>query len=373
MTISRHHLVKLFLLLFIFYSGQSFAARISLGSLQAEIDALKAQVADLQQQIDDLSLTPGPRGENGSNGLSCWDTNGNGIRDDAEDINSDGSWDSADCAGTGDDLTPLFDLINDVSARLALLEARLQNLDADNDGFTPGQGDCDDANNQINPAVTEIVGDGIDNDCDGTIDLPIDNDGDGFTVEQGDCDNFDATVYPGAPELSDGKDNDCDGTLDDEDQDRDGFSKLEGDCNDADSQVFPGAPERPNFRDDNCNGTISDEDHDFDGFTRADDCDDNDSNVKPSQTAFFRDRSRGGTFDYNCDGTIEFQRSQKSSCVTSTCGGPFNSHTCSRISESGWKSVPGCGVFGTWQTESGLFSSGSCSSRGGQSQVQSCR
>lgn len=34
-----------------------------------------------------------------SNGLNCWDTNGNGQADAAEDLNGDGLFDSADCAG----------------------------------------------------------------------------------------------------------------------------------------------------------------------------------------------------------------------------------------------------------------------------------
>src|SRR5687767_45756 len=47
-------------------------------------------------------------------------------------------------------------------------------------------------------------------------DDPSDADGDGFTVEEGDCDDTDAAVYPEAPEVCDGKDNDCEGTVDDD-------------------------------------------------------------------------------------------------------------------------------------------------------------
>lgn len=52
-----------------------------------------------------------------------------------------------------------------------------------------------------------------------------DADGDGVTVCDNDCDDNDASVYPGAPELCDGKDNDCNGLQDDE-------CRFEGFCGD---------------------------------------------------------------------------------------------------------------------------------------------
>ncbi|TND07510.1 MAG: OmpA/MotB domain-containing protein [Bacteroidetes bacterium] len=41
----------------------------------------------------------GPAGANGINGINCWDIDGDGVQDPAEDINTDGSWDALDCAG----------------------------------------------------------------------------------------------------------------------------------------------------------------------------------------------------------------------------------------------------------------------------------
>jgi len=42
----------------------------------------------------------------------------------------------------------------------------------------------------------------------------VDADGDGFSECQGDCDDGNANVYPGAPEVVDALDNDCDGVID---------------------------------------------------------------------------------------------------------------------------------------------------------------
>ena len=41
-----------------------------------------------------------------------------------------------------------------------------------------------------------------------------DADGDGFTICEGDCDDTDGTVFPNAPEICDGADNNCDGNID---------------------------------------------------------------------------------------------------------------------------------------------------------------
>ena len=98
--------------------------------------------------------------------------------------------------------------------------------DADGDGFYAEAGDCDDGDNTIHPNVKEPCAcDATDQDCSGD---PIDFDAscaltcpdiDGDGVPQGpDCDDNDPNAKPGpGPEACacDGVDNDCNGTVDD--------------------------------------------------------------------------------------------------------------------------------------------------------------
>jgi hypothetical protein len=91
--------------------------------------------------------------------------------------------------------------------------------DDDGDGYTETEGDCNDSNADINPGETEICGDGIDQDCDGS-DLActpepndVDDDGDGYTETEGDCNDSNADINPGETEIcGDGIDQDCDGS-----------------------------------------------------------------------------------------------------------------------------------------------------------------
>ncbi|NOY28198.1 MAG: hypothetical protein GXP62_20230 [Oligoflexia bacterium] len=107
--------------------------------------------------------------------------------------------------------------------------------DDDRDGFYTPE-DCNDYDDEINPAATEVC-DGVDNDCDGIVDVSDavdsqlfykDGDGDGygdpldeiyacdqppgFVPDGSDCDDADASTNPGASEIcSDGADNNCNG------------------------------------------------------------------------------------------------------------------------------------------------------------------
>jgi len=90
--------------------------------------------------------------------------------------------------------------------------------DDDGDGLSESSGDCDDTNAQVGGTSVEVLGDGIDNDCDGVTDDGLstdDSDGDGHSVADGDCNDNDASVFPGAvEELGNFRDDNCDGWSD---------------------------------------------------------------------------------------------------------------------------------------------------------------
>jgi len=228
--------------------------------------------------------------------------------------------------------------------------------DADNDGYSSGvtltqclrpagykvaseltatMGDCNDGDEDINPAAAEVC-DGIDNNCDGNIDEGVlttyyrDMDGDGFgnpamtqqacsqpvgyVTNNTDCDDNDALEKPGQVWYADA--------------DNDGYSSgvtltqclrpagykvaaeltaTTGDCNDGDEDINPAAAEVCDGIDNNCDGNLDDgvlttyyRDMDGDGFgnpamtqqacsqpvgyvTNNTDCDDNDALEKPGQ------------------------------------------------------------------------------------------
>lgn len=152
--------------------------------------------ADGEQGPAGTNGSDGADGTQGTAGISCWDLNGNNINDAGEDINNDGAFNALDCAGNVD--------LSSILQRLTSLEDRLQHSDFDNDGYTPATGDCNDADPDIFTGAYEIIGDNLDNNCDGDIDLlstEDDFDGDGLT-------NFDEeNTYQTDPQNAD-SDND---------------------------------------------------------------------------------------------------------------------------------------------------------------------
>ena len=84
--------------------------------------------------------------------------------------------------------------------------------DIDNDGYTI-YSDCDDNNPDVHPGATEIVYNGIDDDCNpATLDNDLDQDG--FKSPE-DCDDNNPDVNPGAQEIpNNGIDDNCDGSVD---------------------------------------------------------------------------------------------------------------------------------------------------------------
>ena len=165
--------------------------------------------------------------------------------------------------------------------------------------------------------VPELCNDGIDNDCNGTVDIApaccnpnINRDSDPAN-ECNDCNDNDGTIYPGAFERCNGKDDDCDALIDEGyDRDNDGFTvcgTLDGggidvryiDCKDDAGFVFPlktvdcgnaATPTTANGVDDNCNGYVDETcacnintDRDGDGSNECVDCNDRDNTVSPGR------------------------------------------------------------------------------------------
>jgi hypothetical protein len=87
-------------------------------------------------------------------------------------------------------------------------------LDTDGDNYPTCLGDCNDNDPLINPGMTEIPYNGIDDDCNSA--TPDDDlDGDSYPIAE-DCDDTNVSIYPGAPELCDVFDNDCNDIINDE-------------------------------------------------------------------------------------------------------------------------------------------------------------
>jgi hypothetical protein len=226
-------------------------------------------------------------------------------------------------------------------------------------GLSPTSDDCDDTDASVAVGATEVVADGVDQDCDGGDLCRVDADGDGWGDPEGttsdgdlscdgvgeaddalDCDDGDAMINPDAEEtVGDGIDGDCDGAeACFPDGDGDGFggegvevvggldcelggaASIGGDCDDADAAVYPGATEVvADAADQDCDGgdlCYADEDGDGvagDGTVPSEnllcfdagegdapnDCDDADAAVSPTAT------ETCNNVDDDCDGAVD--------------------------------------------------------------------
>jgi hypothetical protein len=131
-------------------------------------------------------------------------------------------------------------------------------IDDDGDGYSENLGDCDDTNPSINPGATEILSNGIDENCNGMADdAPVitDTDGDGVIDGNDNCPNTAAGTVVDA--------NGCEIVVEPPvitDVDGDGFDAISFggfDCNDNDSLINPDGFEIcTDGVDNNCNDLV---------------------------------------------------------------------------------------------------------------------
>ena len=173
-------------------------------------------------------------------------------------------------------------------------------------GYVSNNTDCNDGNASMYPGATEIIGDGIDQNCNGMEVCFVDVDNDGYrpnstaTVNSSDMDCFDVGEAVASDPV--------------------------GDCNDNDFSVNPGAVDICNGLDDNCNSLVDEgstntyyRDYDNDGFGMASsgtiqactapagyvanntDCNDGDAAIHPAATEI----CDGANVDENCNGLAD--------------------------------------------------------------------
>ncbi|MCB9687056.1 MAG: putative metal-binding motif-containing protein [Alphaproteobacteria bacterium] len=171
-------------------------------------------------------------------------------------------------------------------------------IDVDGDGEADvkwGGADCDDSDPAVGPGQTEVAGNGVDDDCDGTQACFVDADSDGFhdegqapalletcppgpTPRPGDCDDHNGEINPGEVDTVIGVDANCDGEVL-------CYLDADGDGHGTDQETTVTSTS-------GCTGPNE--------ATTADDCDDTTDTVSPSQTEI-----SGNTVDEDCaDGPL---------------------------------------------------------------------
>jgi hypothetical protein len=234
--------------------------------------------------------------------------------------------------------------------------------DRDHDGFTEYDGDCDDDDDDDghdhhhgdhHPGGTEICDDGIDQDCNGS-DLEcsgadVDNDGDGYTENQGDCDDTNAAVNLAASELCDGVDNNCNGSIDEglTQPTTCGLGQCGGSAgietcangvweNDTCDPFAGAAAETCNNIDDDCDGTV-DEDLTQSSTCGAGVCSANTGIETCTAGAWGNDTCDPlagaiaeicNSIDDDCDGTVDEDLTRETTCGAGACSGNTGIETC---------------------------------------------
>jgi Putative metal-binding motif len=153
-----------------------------------------------------------------------------------------------------------------------------QPVDADSDGYTVRDGDCNDADADVRPLAPERCN-ALDDNCNALIDEGLgDEDSDGIAdcLDVEDCDGIDndgnGVVDDGLPdadadgvadcqdlEACDGLDNNGDGVVDEGmDTDADGYLPcgVDADCDDGNAAIHPGVTELSDRRDNDCDGAV---------------------------------------------------------------------------------------------------------------------